>query len=57
MVAANPGAVNDIRELTDSIMAPPKYDSSDRNKRKVTEELIAAIKVHLDENEQKRHNG
>lgn len=57
LVAANLGAVKDIRELTDSIIAPPRYDSSGRKKRKVTEELTAAIKVHLEENERKRHNG
>ncbi len=57
LLAANPEAVVDIRELTDSIVASPKYDSSGRKKRKVTEEVVEAIKEHLNENERKRQNG
>ena len=33
----------DIQELTDSIVAAPRYDSSKREKRKVTEEVVKAI--------------
>lgn len=32
----------DIQELTDSIVAAPRYDSSNREKRKVTEEVVKA---------------
>lgn len=47
----------DIQELTDSIVAAPRYDSSNREKRKVTEEVVKAIQEHLDDNEKKRQNG
>ena len=32
-------------KLTDNIVTPPKYDSSGRKKRKITKELVAAIKA------------
>jgi transposase/transposase-like protein len=53
----NSKTFGDIKELTDNIVTPPKYDSSGRKKRKVTKELVDAIKAHLEENELKRHNG
>jgi len=48
---------SDIRELTDSIVAAPKYDSSNREQRKVTAKVVTAIQTHLDDNEKKRQNG
>ncbi len=47
----------DVKELTDSIVSTPKYDSSNRKKRKLKKELINAIQDHLDDNEKKRQNG
>lgn len=47
----------DSKELTDSIVTPPKYDTSTRTKRKLTPEIIAAIQGHLNDNERKRLNG
>ncbi|MDI9412812.1 MAG: IS21 family transposase [Bacillota bacterium] len=55
LLGADPGS--DIGELTDSIVAAPKYDSSNRKKRKVTAKVVTAIQTHLDANEKKRQNG
>ena len=52
LLGADPGS--DIGELTDSIVAAPKYDSSNRKKRKVTAKVVTAIQTHLDANEKKR---
>ena len=41
----NSKTFGDIKELTDNIVTPPKYDSSGRKKRKITKELVAAIKA------------
>lgn len=57
LLTTNSGLLGDIRELTDSIVASPKYDSSGRKKRKVTDDVLKAIKEHLEENERKRQNG
>lgn len=57
LLATNPENLIDVRELTDSIVAAPKYKSCGRKKSKVTEKLVDAIKEHLDENERKRQNG
>ncbi len=34
------GTIDDIRELTDSIVENPAYDSKNRSKRKLTDESI-----------------
>jgi transposase len=57
LLETDPDAVIDIKKLTDSIVAAPQYDSSNRKKRKVTEEVVDAIQGHLDENEKKRARG
>src|SRR5690554_1298795 len=57
LLETDPNALGDIRELTDSIVATPKYDSSNRKKRKATEKVVKAIQEHLDANEKKRQNG
>lgn len=57
LLEANPDAVIDVKELTDSIVAAPKYDASKRKKRKVTKKLVAAIQGHLNENEKKKERG
>lgn len=48
---------DDKRELIDSIVEKPKYNSQDRQKRKLTPEIIEEIKFHLKENELKRARG
>ena len=47
----------DARELIDSIVENPKYNSENRQKRKLTPEIIDEIKFHLKENELKRARG
>jgi transposase len=47
----------DARELIDSIVEKPKYNSENRQKRKLTPEIIDEIKFHLKENELKRARG
>jgi hypothetical protein len=49
--------VDDIRELTDSIVEKPTYDSKNRSKRKLTDEIIEKIEFYLKENEYKRSIG
>lgn len=49
--------VFDERELIDDIVEAPKYDSSNRKKYKLTENIIEKIKFHLKENEIKRATG
>jgi transposase len=44
-------------ELIQCIAEKPAYDSSNRNKTKLTEELIERIKYYLQENEKKRAVG
>lgn len=44
----------DIKELTDCIVEKPKYNSSNRSKRKLTDDIIKEIQHHLIENEQKK---
>ena len=51
------GNEGDIRELIDSIVEKPKYNSQNRNKRKLTPEIVEEIKFHLKENELKRARG
>ena len=57
LLETDPDAVIDIKELTDSIVEAPQYDSSNRKKRKVTEDVVDAIQGHLDENKKKRERG
>lgn len=45
------------RELIDDIIKVPKYDSSNRKKNKLTDDMIEKIKIHLKENEKKRSTG
>lgn len=47
----------DERELIDDIVEAPKYDSSNRKKNKLTEEMIEKIEFYLKENEKKRATG
>ena len=49
--------VSNERELIDDIVTTPKYDSSNRQKYKLTEEIIKKIEYHLKENEKKRAIG
>lgn len=46
-----------VRELIDSIVEKPKYNSQNRQNRKLTQEIIEEIKYHLKENELKRARG
>lgn len=43
--------------LTEEIVAPPKYDSSNRSRVKLTNEIINRIDFFLKENEIKRNSG
>ncbi|MCX8167281.1 MAG: IS21 family transposase [Candidatus Micrarchaeota archaeon] len=47
----------DEKELIDDIVQAPKYDSSNRKKLKLTDEIIENIKFYLKENEKKRASG
>lgn len=47
----------DTQELIDKIVEKPKYNSQNRQKRKLTPEIITEIKFHLDENELKKSRG
>lgn len=51
------GTIDDIRELTDSIVEKPKYNAENRPKRKLTDEIIEKIEFYLKENEYKRSIG
>lgn len=48
---------DDKRELIDSIVEKPRYSNQNRQKRKLTPEIIDKIKYYLKENEQKRARG
>lgn len=48
---------SDIRELIDDLVEKPKYNTQNRKKRKLTDEIIAKIKEHLRENEIKKSKG
>lgn len=43
--------------LTEEIIKPPKYDSSNRTRVKLTEEIMDKIDFYLEENEEKRRTG
>lgn len=47
----------DKGELIQSLVESPKYDTSNRVKRKLTEEIEEKIKEHLEENKIKRQGG
>lgn len=47
----------DIQALIDALTTAPKYTVGIRPKRKLTDEIIAKIQAHLDENEMKRNQG
>ncbi|MCP3921557.1 MAG: IS21 family transposase [Desulfobacterales bacterium] len=49
--------VSKSEEHIESLIATPKYDSSNRSRRKVTEEVIEKIKGYLDLNREKRSLG
>jgi hypothetical protein len=49
--------IGNSRLLMDDIVAAPKYDSSNRSKYKLTEDIIDRIKFHLNENTKKRSLG
>lgn len=55
LLEANKGV--DAKELIDHIVEKPKYNSQNRKKRKLTDEIINRIKYYLKENEQKRARG
>ena len=41
-------------EFVDSIVEPPKYNSSNRKKRKITPEIIEEVKKCLNDNQKKK---
>jgi transposase len=47
----------EIGELIEDIVEPPRYDSRNRKKRKVTEEIVTRVKEILRENQKKRSRG
>ena len=46
-----------IPELIDSIIETPKYNVSNRKKRKITDKILEIVKKCLKENETKKNNG
>lgn len=57
MISNDGNEVYDERMLIDDIVQAPKYDSSNRKKFKLTDEIIEKINFYLKENEQKRVMG
>jgi transposase len=49
--------VVDEKELISEIVAVPSYDSSNRQKRKLSAELVSVVTKCLEENEKKRNRG
>ena len=47
----------DLQALIDALTTAPKYKVGQRAKRKLTKEIEEKIKLHLTENEEKRHKG
>lgn len=47
----------DVEELIDEIVEAPKYDSSNRKKKKLTDEVIEKIEFYLKENKMKKEMG
>ncbi|HDR8173753.1 MULTISPECIES: hypothetical protein [Bacillus] len=45
----------DTGELIQAIVEKPSYKKGPRKKRKLTEEMINKIKLHLEENHQKNN--
>ncbi len=48
---------NNSKELIDDLVKAPKYDSSNRDKRKITDNIVKLVKECLQENKKKRSNG
>lgn len=53
----NSTSTDKVPELIEDIVCKPKYDSSNRAKRKLTDEIISEIEMHLEENKLKRERG
>lgn len=51
------GSSKDAAVLSRSVVEPPKYDASNRRKRKLTEEIVAKIDDFLQSNDRKRQSG
>ena len=51
----NKGEANLV--FSSSLCAAPRYDTSNRGKRKITESLLEEVRYHLDENRKKRLSG
>ena len=51
------GSNNDNKELINDLVTPPKYNSSGRVRRKLTDEIIDRIHFFLEENEIKKATG
>lgn len=51
------GVNEDVREVADSIVEAPKYNSSTRAKRKLTDEVVTVIQRYIEENKEKRIRG
>ena len=49
--------VDDINELINDIVEKPKYNTENRIKIKLTDEIISKIQLYLKENEEKRARG
>lgn len=47
----------DVCPLIEDIVSPPSYDSSNRKKRKVTDEIKERVQFYLSENKRKRSQG
>ncbi len=45
------------KELIDDVVREPEYDSSNRKKRKITDEIVAQVKNCLKENQKKQSRG
>nr|WP_259472714.1 helix-turn-helix domain-containing protein [Clostridium estertheticum] len=48
------GGIEDIRELQGTISERPKYNCTNRKKKKLTDEIINKIKDYIEENQQKK---
>lgn len=45
------------KELIEAIIKPPQYDSSNRSKRKITDEMVLQVQKCLEENRKKQSRG
>ena len=48
---------NDQIDIIPNLVEPPKYQVANREKRRLTEDMVHTIKYYLEENEFKKHNG